>query len=71
MANNPIARKQGFNAGIKAAIAWLHERADDMNDPHAKGILNGAAYGLGIDKLSITDMLAPRGDDAALPKEDK
>jgi hypothetical protein len=36
----------GKNA-IRSVIAWLHERAKSMNDPHAQAILNVAASDLG------------------------
>jgi len=34
-------------AGVRRAITWLHERANEMNDPHAKAILDAAAFNLG------------------------
>lgn len=40
---------QGRRAGVKWAITWLHDRANEMNDPHAKAILNTAAFNLGAD----------------------
>jgi hypothetical protein len=40
---------QGKRAGIKWAITWLHERANEMNDEHAKAILNTAAFNMGVD----------------------
>lgn len=39
-----------FERGVRACIAWLHERAREMNDPHAKAVLNSAAFNLGVDK---------------------
>lgn len=39
--------ERGYGDGYRWAIYWLHERAKWMNDPHAKGILNGAATNLG------------------------
>ncbi|MBN8292866.1 translation initiation factor IF-1 [Rhodobacter sp. NTK016B] len=47
----------GRRNGVKACIAWLHKRADEMNDPHAKAILNSAAFGMGV------DMKKEAGDD--------
>lgn len=35
-------------AGVRRAIAWLHKRAKDMNDPHATIVLNSAAFSLGV-----------------------
>jgi len=46
----------GRRNGIKACIAWLHKRADEMNDPHARSILNTAARNLGVDmKVEMID----------------
>lgn len=39
--------KQGRRNGIKACVEWLHARADEMNDPHARNVLNSAAYDMG------------------------
>lgn len=49
---------QGRRAGLKWAISWLHERANEMNDPHAKAVLNSAAFNLGVENR--TDNLNPR-----------
>ena len=29
-------------------ITWLHEEAARMNDPHARRLLNSAAFALGV-----------------------
>ena len=50
---------QGKRAGIKWAISWLHERANEMNDPSAKAILNTAAFHMGVEN---------RTDDQREPK---
>lgn len=42
--------RQAYYRGVRACIAWLHGRAGDMADPHAKGVLNSAAFALGQDK---------------------
>jgi hypothetical protein len=34
-------------AGVRRAVTWLHERAAEMNDPHAQQVLNSAATNLG------------------------
>lgn len=34
-------------AGVRRAITWLHEEAKRMNDPHARSVLNDAAFHLG------------------------
>lgn len=31
----------------RRCVAWLHARADSMNDPHARAVLNSAATNLG------------------------
>jgi hypothetical protein len=41
--------KRGARDGKRWAIRWLHERAKEMNDPHATQILNSAAFSMGID----------------------
>jgi hypothetical protein len=41
--------EQGNRAAIKWAITWLHERANEMNDPHARLVLNSAAFNMGVD----------------------
>ena len=40
---------EGRRNGIKWAVAWLHRRGGQMNDPHAKAILDVAAHDMGID----------------------
>jgi hypothetical protein len=40
--------ERGVRAGTKFAVAWLHARANEMNDPWAKAVLNTAAFGLGL-----------------------
>lgn len=34
---------------MRYAVAWLHERANEMNDPWAKAVLNTAAFNLGVE----------------------
>jgi hypothetical protein len=55
-------RSADFYRGIRASIAWLHEEARAMNDPHAKSVLNNAAFHLGGDKptFHFDDRLAKR-----------
>lgn len=43
---------QGYRAAWKDAIEWLRRRVDEMNDPHAKAVLNSAAFSLGAAKAS-------------------
>ena len=40
---------RGTRDGTRWAIAWLHKRAEQMNDPHAKAILNTAAFQMGVE----------------------
>lgn len=51
---------QGYRHAAKDAIEWLHQRAASMNDPHAKTILNGAAFELGVE-LSRRDTIPTKG----------
>lgn len=48
--------KAAHKAGVRWAIAWLHKRALDMNDPHARAILNTAAYHMG-NELSVSEII--------------
>lgn len=41
--------ERGFRDGIRSAVTWLHNLADEMNDPHARLVLNCAAFNLGSD----------------------
>jgi hypothetical protein len=41
--------RDGIRRGMKWAIEWLHNRANEMNDPHAKQVLNAAAFNMGND----------------------
>ncbi|OFX01733.1 MAG: hypothetical protein A3E78_03715 [Alphaproteobacteria bacterium RIFCSPHIGHO2_12_FULL_63_12] len=40
---------RGFDDGLRWAITWLHKRALEMNDIHAKNILNTAGFHLGVE----------------------
>lgn len=68
-------RDHDYYRGVRACIAWLHERALEMNDPHAKAILNSAAYLLGVDKPAparvdpIVSNLTPPEEDFQKIKE--
>jgi hypothetical protein len=57
-------RRFGQRAGIRWAIAWLHKRADEMNDPHAKTILNTAAFNMSTDAkgLQIVEPTDTKGE---------
>ena len=39
--------ERGHQDATREIIAWLHAEALRMNYPHARGILNGAAKGIG------------------------
>lgn len=39
---------RGLQDATREIIAWLHAEALRMNDPHARGILNGAAFSIGV-----------------------
>lgn len=43
--------RQYFTAGVRASVTWLHRRAEAMGDPHARAILNTAAFHLATEKL--------------------
>lgn len=46
----------GRRNGIKWAVAWLHRRAMEMNDPSAKAALDTAASHMGqVDKIRLRD----------------
>jgi len=44
---------------MKYAVEWLHKRADEMNDPHAKSVLTAAAWNLGN---AGKEVIFPRAD---------
>lgn len=44
------AAERNYYRGVRACIAWLHAEALKMNDPHARSILDNAAFHLGVDK---------------------
>lgn len=46
---NPGDRANGFHDGMRYAVTWLHQRANEMNDPWAKAMLNTAAFNLGVE----------------------
>lgn len=43
-------KRAAYYRGVRACVQWLHLRAAEMNDPHAKALLNSAAFSLGVDK---------------------
>lgn len=58
---------QGRRNGIKACVSYLHALADTMNDPHARSILNAAAFGMGVE---LKGTLGPlHASDCALHNE--
>jgi hypothetical protein len=40
--------QRGYQDAAREMITWLHEEAARMNDPHARRLLDGAAFSLGI-----------------------
>lgn len=40
--------QRGYQDAAREMITWLHEEAARMNDPHARRLLNGAAFALGV-----------------------
>jgi hypothetical protein len=54
--------RQGYRRASKDAVDWLHREAAEMNDPHAKRILDAAAFHLGI-ALKRSVSLEPRPPD--------
>jgi len=46
MARSP-QYEQGRRAGLKWAVTFIHRWAETMNDPHAKIVLDCAAFNLG------------------------
>ena len=53
---SPGHDRLSYNRGVRTCIAWLHARALEMNDPHARAILNVAAYNLGRNKPDIASL---------------
>ena len=41
--------ERGYQDAAREAVAWLQARAHEMNDPHAKQVLNSASFGLGVE----------------------
>ena len=40
--------QRGYQDAARQMITWLHEEAASMNDPHARRLLDGAAFALGV-----------------------
>lgn len=40
--------QRGYQDAARQMITWLHEEAARMNDPHARRLLDGAAFALGV-----------------------
>lgn len=60
---------RGMKEGIAWSIAWLHKRADWMNDPLAKAVLNGAAFNLGQEKTKMQIVGHPAPDQSAAKQD--
>ena len=39
---------RGYRDAIRATVTWLHKRANEMNDGHARSLYNLAASDLGM-----------------------
>ncbi len=70
----------GQRSAEKCAVQWLHDRANAMNDPHAKQVLDSAAFNMGADNARAREAAKsptpePAGEDDllawidSLPKE--
>lgn len=55
--------ERGFTDGYRWAIAWLHARALEMNDPHARTIINTAAFNMGVDGKELRPVAEARTED--------
>ena len=53
-----IAR--GRREGMQWAVSWLHNRAEEMNDPHARTVLQAAAFQMGNDAKKAMTVRAAR-----------
>lgn len=56
-------------ATVRGFVQWLHSRADSMNDPHAKAILNSAAHDLGNNKEEVVALAARKPSVEAVKAE--
>lgn len=54
--------KNGVRRGIKLVIEKLHERSNEMNDPHAKAVLNAAAFNIGSELKALVLAKQRAGD---------
>lgn len=50
--------QRGYQDAARQMITWLHEEAATMNDPHARRLLDGAAFLLGVKSNSPEVMRA-------------
>jgi len=57
----------GHRRAGRACIAWLHRRAEQMDDPKAVEILNSAAFALGDDLSLAKRGKLPHPADGAMP----
>jgi hypothetical protein len=40
--------QRGYQDAARKMITWLHEEAASMNDPHARRLLDDAAFAIGV-----------------------
>ena len=55
----------GYRNAARRAVELVHEEAAKMNDPHARQLLNGMAFSLGVEMKRAFEALS---DD--MPNED-
>jgi hypothetical protein len=63
--------EHGRRNAIKACVEWLHARAAEMNDPHARNVLNSAAFDMGrtFKDGGSTVLTAPSASGDGKPQE--
>ena len=45
--------RRGYHDAMRAAVTWLFDRADEMNDRHAQRVLTSAADSLGHEAAAL------------------
>ena len=63
---------QGYRAASKDAVSWLHKTANEMSDPHARAVLNLAAFWFGQEsKRKVLGDGTQEVEKQAAPTEDQ
>ena len=52
--------RAAYNRGVRKCVAWLHARSEEMEDRHARALLNSAAFDLGRDKAMRAKPTGPK-----------